>query len=256
MEHALRKVLAFADAEISPSEIPTLVQDLARNPSLVRALQSYMAVGRNRVAKPYTAISEEPVPQWLVETVMQAPLGAAESKSFNVVSFGRRLLDRLKDKYRMPGWSLAAGPAVAAVLAAVSAWLLVPNASHGETLLASQLQRAVETTRSGQDSALLTFRPVLTFLNKNQDYCRQFEVRSGAERSYAVACRQSAGGWQVVMETAPSSLGTAPAGSGREGVDDYVASNTSRILDKEEADQAQSGGWRPRVPATPAPSKG
>lgn len=242
MEHPLRKVLALADAEISPAEVPALIQELARNPALVRVLQSYLAVGRNRIAKAYAAKTEEPVPQWLVDTVMQAPGGRPERQSFSVVAFGRGLLERLKDKYSMPGWSLAAGPAVAAVLAAVSAWLLVPNSGHGETLLASQVQRAIETTRGGDDAALVSLRPVLTFLNKDQVYCRQFELRSVTERSAAIACREANGGWRTVMQAGPVPIGTAPASSGREVLEHYLADNMSRQLDREEAEKARGNG--------------
>ncbi len=55
MEHAYHKALALADAELSPAELPALVDELARNPSLVRALQVYMTVGRGRLAKTYEA---------------------------------------------------------------------------------------------------------------------------------------------------------------------------------------------------------
>jgi hypothetical protein len=243
MEHALRKVLALADAELSPAEVPPLVQELARNPSLVRALQSYLAVGRRRIAAPYAAKVQEPVPQWLVDTVMRAPIGVPENSSFNVVSFGRALLERLRGKYRMPGWSLAAGPAVAAILAAVSVLQLVPQASEGERLLAAQLQQAIDQTRSGQDAPLLTLRPVITFLDKDQAYCRQYEVRGSAERSFGVACRNTSGGWDIAMETAPSPTGTAPAGSVREELDRFVGSRMARVLDKDEADRALVSRW-------------
>jgi hypothetical protein len=243
MEHPLRKVLALADAELSPAEVPGLVQEMARNPSLVRALQSYLAVGRRRIAAPYAAKAHEPVPQWLVDTVMHAPIQGPEAKSFNVVSFGRGFLERLKGKYRMPGWSLAAGPAVAAILAAVSVLQLVPRASEGERMLAAQLQQAIDRTRSGQEAPLLTFRPVLTFLDKDQTYCRQYEVRGGGERSFAVACRSQSGNWDITMQTAPSPTGTAPAGSVREELDRFVGSRMGRALDKDETDRAVSSQW-------------
>ena len=134
MENAYHKALALADAELSPAELPALVDELARNPSMVRALQVYMTVGRGRLAKTYEAKRAEPVPQWLIDTVMHAPVEQSAGQSSKVVSYGSALLERMRRRYRMPGWSLAAGPAFAAVLAAVSAWLLVPNSSHGETL--------------------------------------------------------------------------------------------------------------------------
>jgi hypothetical protein len=226
MEQSLRKALAFADAELSAAEVPGLVHELARNPSLVRALQVYVAVGRQRIAKPYAAKRDEPVPQWLVDTVMQSPIGQASHRASGIGAYIGGLIERLKDKYRMPGWSLAAGPAVAAVVAGVFAWLLMPNASHSETLLAMQLQRAIETTASGQTTPVLTFNPVLTFQNKDRTYCRQFELQSGTEQSAALACRERGGNWRVVMQMPARPMGTAaPAGSGRRAVDDYVRSS-------------------------------
>jgi hypothetical protein len=243
MEHALHKALALADAELSASEVPALVSELARNPSLVRALQVYVAVGRRRIAGPYAAKRDEPVPQWLIDTVMQAPIGETSRRAYG--SYAGALIRRLKDRYSMPGWSLAAGPAFAAVLAAVSVWLLLPASSHGNTLLTAQLQRAIETTDSGDNATLLTFRPVLTFTNKQQAYCRQFEIRSGTERSAAVACREPDGSWQVVKETPPAGLGTAPAGSAREELDRYVASEMSGSpIEKEEVGKLTRNRWQ------------
>ncbi|MBX9588538.1 MAG: hypothetical protein K2X43_04485 [Hyphomonadaceae bacterium] len=243
MEHTHHKAMALADAELSAAEVPALIHELARNPSLVRALQVYIAVGRQRVAKVYDTKREEPVPQWLIDTVMHAPVERAAVRSASKRSVGRDMLKRLKERYTLPGWSLAAGPAFAALLIAASAWLLVPPSSHGDTLLAAQLQHAIETTASGQDAALLSFRPVLTFRDKDQAYCRQFEIRSGVERSAALACRQDTGVWQVVMQTPPGPLGTTPAGA-REDLARFVASRMSGDpLDAKQVDQLKDRGW-------------
>ncbi|NJO23757.1 MAG: hypothetical protein HC868_13565 [Sphingomonadales bacterium] len=244
MENALRKALALADAELSPAEVPALVRELARNPSLVRALQIYLAVGRRRIAKVYEAKREDPVPQWLIDTVMRAPIEqAAAGRSANLLSFGRGVLRRLKDKYTMPGWSLAAAPA--ALLAAVSAWLLVPNTSHGEALLMVQLQQAIETTNSGESAPLLTFRPVMTFQDKDQTYCRQFEIRSGSERSGAYACRNQEGNWRIVMQTPPTSLsGMAPAAA--QDINRAVSERRSgQPIKDEDVKRLTANGWRP-----------
>lgn len=239
MEHALRKTVALADAEISPSEIPGLIQELARSPSLVRALQMYVATGRQRVAKVYEAKRDEPVPQWLVDTVMTAPVAQPASQPSNLVSLGSRLLKRLKDGYTMPGWSLAAAPA--ALLVAVSAWLLVPNTSYGETLLAAQLQRAIETTNTGE-TPLLLFRPVLTFEDKQQMFCRQFEVKSQSERFGAYACRGTNGTWDVVMQTPPTQFGPSPAAQ-----QDLNSAVTARRngppIDEAEVRRLTANGW-------------
>jgi hypothetical protein len=249
MEKAYHKALALADAELSPAELPALVDELARNPSMVRALQVYMAVGRQRLAKAYEAKRAEPVPQWLIDTVMHAPVERAAGQSSKVVSYGSALLERMRRRYRMPGWSLAAGPAFAAVLAAVSAWLMVPNSSHGDTLMTAQLQSALERTATSQAG----FRPLLTYWSSDQNWCRQFEVRSDVERTFAIACRADDGNWRVIMQTPPGSLGAIlPAGSPREHLDRYAAASVSgQPLELPQVEEAIKSGW----PAPPPASK-
>lgn len=244
MENAYHKALALADAELSPAELPALVDELARNPSMVRALQIYMTVGRGRLAKTYEAKRAEPVPQWLIDTVMRAPVEQSADRSSKVISYGSALLERMRRRYRMSGWSLAAGPAFAAVLAAVSAWLLVPNSSHGETLLAAQLQQAIETTRNREDATLLTFRPVMTFQDKDQGFCRQFEIRSGSERSGAFACRTQNGTWQVVMQAPPAVLATGPAGALTELNLAVTQRRVGPPLEADEVAKLTANGWR------------
>lgn len=243
MEHAYRKAVALADAELSAAEVPALVRELARSPSLVRALQVYVAVSRRRIAKPYEAKREEAVPQWLIDTVMRAPIEGAPSRTSKLSVLGSGLVQRLKDKCALPGWTLA-GPAVATLLAVVFAWLLLPNASHGETLLTAQLQRTIETAGSKQEAPLLTFRPVMTFLSKDHGYCRQYDVRSAVERAAGVACRTQTGAWQIVMQLPPYPT-FAPADSGRDALNAYV--ETQRIgppLEPDKVDQLIRNEWR------------
>jgi hypothetical protein len=245
MEHTLRKTMALADAEISPAEVPALVQELARNPSLVRALQVYIAVGRRRIAKAYETKREDPVPQWLIDTVMRAPMAQAAGSSSGFGSVASGALRRLRSKYAMPGWSLAAGPALAAAVVAAAAWLMVPNPSHGESLLAAQLQQAIETTNSREDAVLLRLRPVMTFQDKNQGFCRQFEIRSGSERSGAFACRNGTGNWDIVMQTPPAPLAMGPAGSQQEVLNGAVTERRAGApLEAEEVRQLIANGWR------------
>jgi hypothetical protein len=223
MEYAFRKTLALADAELSAAEVPALVQELARNPSLVRALQVYIAVGRRRIAKPYAAKRDEPVPQWLIDTVMRAPMERAADRSARVVSFGGKLLDRMRNNgYRTPGWAVA-GPALAAVLA-LFVWQQTTGGSPGGVLMTAKLQSALEHTAGAEDHSLSGFRPLLTYWSHDQAWCRQFEMRSSAERTFAVACRADDGHWGVVMQTPSIPVGILPAGSPREHLDRYVAS--------------------------------
>ena len=253
MQNALHKAMALADGELRASEVPDLVHEMARSPALLRAFQVYLSMGRNRIAKAYSAKREQPVPQWLIDTVMTAPMPGPATSSRPTRAIWGSLLGWLKDKYSMPGWSLAASPAVAAILAVALVWLLAPSATHGEGLLTAQLQRAIETTGNGEEAPIVALRPVLTFLSKDKTYCRQFEVRSGAERTAAVACRSTTGEWQVLKRSAPYPIGTLPAGSNREEVDRFTAGLMSgQPLAKDQVKSLTVNGWQNGAAGTPA----
>jgi hypothetical protein len=241
MEHALRKTVALADAELSAADVPMLVQELAHNPSLVRALQIYIAMGRRRLGRPYDAKRDQPVPQWLVDTVMRTPI-QRQPLGFSPVAGA--VLRRLKNKYKLTGWSLAAGPAFAAGVAGFLVWMLVPAPSQGGQLMTAQLQSALERTVSGRSSALPGFRPLLTYWSNDQAWCREFEVQSVSERTFAVACRENTGSWRIVMQTPPMALGTAPAGSPREQLDRYVGSS-GKPVDSSQVAEVIRSEWSP-----------
>ena len=248
MEYALHKTLALADAELSAAEVPALVQELARNPSLVRALQVYIAVGRRRIDRPYAAKRDEPVPQWLIDTVMHAPMERTVDRSASGVSFGSKLLERMRRRYHLPGWAVA-GPAFAAVLALL-AWQQLAASTQGGLLMTAQLQNALERTASGADSSLRGFRPLLTYWSHDQAWCRQFEMRSSDERTDGVACRAEDGNWRVVMQTPPGQLGMLPAGSPRAHLDGYVATKMNgQPLETPQVQDVITSGWP--APATP-----
>lgn len=246
MEYAFRKTLALADAELSAAEVPALVQELARNPSLVRALQVYIAVGRRRIAKPYAAKRDEPVPQWLIDTVMRSPMERAADRSASVVSFGSKLLERMRSRYHTPGWAVA-GPALAAVLA-LFVWQQATGEAPGGLLMTAKLQNALEHTASGEDPSLAGFRPLLTYWSHDQTWCRQFEMRSSEERTFGVACRADDGNWQLVMQTPPGPVGMLPAGSPRQHLDGYVATKMSgQALENPQVVDVMKSNWSPPV---------
>jgi hypothetical protein len=246
--------MALADAELRASEVPALIQELARSPALVRALQVYVSLGRSRIGRPYAAKRDEPVPQWLVDTVMTAPMAEpARRQPLKFQDVVGALLGWLKYKYRAPGWSLAAGPAMAAALAGAFAWALLPVPSQGEAALAAaKLQRALETTGSGKEDRLLAFRPIMTFVSKDQTYCRQYEVRTDAERTAAVACRDPNGVWQVLKQTPPFPVGPMPAGSSKEELDRFTLSlMRGEPLGEDHVEKLSTTGWRDRPAAAP-----
>jgi hypothetical protein len=230
MRNAGEKAMALVDGQLPPAEVPALVQELARNATLLAELQDYLATSRSRLAKAYAAKSDEPVPARLVDAVLATPAATEmPRRAAAALSLGRRLVDWLRGSCRVPTWSLAAAPTLAAAAAfAVAAAILpaVRGAPEPGNLASIDLGPALERTASGRDAALATLRPMLSFNSKAAGWCRQFELRgAGKQTSHGLACRGQ-GGWHVVATTAPSAAGRlAPAGVDRRRViDDMVTS--------------------------------
>jgi hypothetical protein len=244
MSTAGEKAMALVDGQLAPAELPELVQELARNAPLVAEVQEYLALSRSRLASAFAAKGEEPVPGRLVDTIMRAPAPAPV-----VAPAGRPLFARalawLHGNYRVPAWSLAAAPALAALML-VAVWWAAPVAGRGP-LLEADLGPALERTESGKDAPLGTVRPVLTFHSKAAGWCRQFDVRHTSKQvSHALACRGADGRWEVVSSTPPARTGLTPAGSDRRKAIDDLAAGMMRGDPLAPADEAKiiGGGWR------------
>ena len=230
MTNSGEKAMALVDGQLAPAEVPALVQELARNGALVTELQGYLAMSRSRVAQAYAAKADEPVPRRLIDAVMKAPIQAGASRPAAFASpLGGRLAGWLRGSCRVPAWSLAAAPTLAAATAFAVAAAVLPAGRGGTGALASaDVGAALERTASGKEAALASVRPMLSFNSKDAGWCRQFETRSTGKRiSYGLACRARGGDWRVIASTAPSSAagGYVPAGADRRKViDDLVTS--------------------------------
>jgi hypothetical protein len=247
MKDAGEKAMALVDGQLAPAEVPGLVQELARNPSLVTELQTYLALSRSRVASVFAGKGEEPVPAWLTDTVMRGG-GTADRQPAPRKGFGHSLLRWLQGSYRVPAWSLAAAPAAVVLLVALAGGLAVLQADPSGPMEAS-LGAALEGTASGRDAALASLRPVLSFSSKTAGWCRQIEVRHATRQvSHALACRGEDGEWNVVSSTAPGPGGFAPAGTERRKAIDDLATSMMRAspVSPEEEAALIARRWRPQ----------
>ncbi len=223
MKDAGEKAMALVDGQLTPAEVPSLVQELARNPSLVAELQTYLAVSRSRIAPAFAAKSEEPVPAWLADVVMRGDTAGRRPEPR--VGFGRSLRLWLQGSYRVPAWSLAAAPAALVLLVALAGGLALQTAGRSNPVEAG-LGAALEGTASGKDAAVATVRPILSFSSKAAGWCRQVEVRHASRQvSYALVCRGEDGRWSIVASTPPGPVGFVPAGADRrKAIDDLATS--------------------------------
>jgi hypothetical protein len=241
MKNACEKAMALVDGQLPPAEVPELVQELARNPALVTELQTYLATAGRRIAGPFEAKYSEPIPAWLVDRVMRAPV-AESGPGRPLARHAAGLIERLRQRYRVPAWSLAAGPALAAALVALGAWLVTPPAGRG---LEANLGLALERTESGKDAPLVALRPVLSFKSKDTAWCRQYELRYATRQaSHGLACRNDGGRWDVVAATPPAAIGTRPAGSGqRKAIDEKVTAMMDQPLSRSDEADRIGKGW-------------
>ena len=220
-----------------------LVHELERDPALMRAAQSFIDLRRNRVAKLYAAKREESVPQRLRHTATTSPMGQPAMQPAGAVAFGRALLGRLREEYRISGFSFAAGASIAAAVAVAVSTVLAPPPSL-EPVLAPQVQAALERATSKQDNPVTGMGLLQTYWSNNGTWCRQYDITSGGHKTSALACRQE-GQWRLVMQLPPAPAGaTAPAASARAALDQFVQSNMNQpALDTEQARQAAHSGW-------------
>jgi hypothetical protein len=242
MNSASEKAMALVDGQLAPAELPDLVQELARNAPLVAEVQEYLALSRHRLASAFAATGEEPVPSRLVDTIIRsaAPAVAPAGQPLSA-----RALAWLQESYRVPAWSLAAAPALAASIM-LAVWWAAPAPGRGP-LLEADLGPALERTESGKDAPLGTVRPVLTFHSKDAGWCRQFDVRHATRQvSHALACRAADGRWEVVASTPPARTGLMPAGSDRRKAIDDLATSMMRGNPLSPVDETKmiGQGWR------------
>jgi hypothetical protein len=189
--------------------------------------------------------------------IMRAPMAARPLEPVRQASYGRALLVCLKNRYRVPGWSLAASHAMAAVLvAAALVWVLLPALGHGREAMAN-LDAVLEKGDGLLAYAVpATVRPVLTFEDRKGGWCRQFEVRYGPSQvSHALSCRDDDGKWPVLAATPPApavfvpstgSPGAAKA-SPRKPIDDRVTElRSGDAVSGEEERELIRNGWPSR----------
>jgi hypothetical protein len=250
MTTAGEKAMALVDGQLSPAEVPSLVQELARNGALVAELQGYLTMSRSRLADAYAAKAEEPVPRRLIDAVMAAPIQAGAPRPASLaMPLAGRLIGWLRASCRVPAWSLAAAPTLAAAAAFAVAAAILPGGQGGAGGLASaDVGAALERTASGKEAALASVRPILSFNSKNAGWCRQFEARTGNKTAQGLACRSRGGEWRLIALTPPTATGGgyAPAGADRRKmIDDLVTSMISGEPLSPEGEAAAIGkAWR------------
>jgi anti-sigma factor RsiW len=257
-------VMLCADLEVdgmlSSDQRAAVSAVLARNPRLKELYESFRCT-RDPVARPFDVALTAALPERLLRTVRESPspAGARPRTARN----GWASLARLAEVLHAPAFSPAVAlPAVAIGVAA--GWLLHTATGAGadarDPLASAEAQHALEATPSGVEVDIAhgaRLKPRLTFARQDQAWCRQFTLSYPEHLEAAgVACRNSAGAWQVLIETgvmaaevSPSPNTHLPAGplpSARERILDNVRSQLKLgdVLGPEEEAERIAEHWK------------
>lgn len=242
---------AYIDGELAEHEADVLSARLAEDPSLMQRFEALRATD-DAVREVYKAIDATPMPA-AVLGLFESP--QPKAKADNVVAFPARFIERF---FEAP---VAIAASVALMAGFLGATLLRQDVSPtgaSDALVAgpvandTALHGLLESTPSGElrDVAGGAGEVLLTFEDRNGDWCRQLRV-SQAERSlHGVACRRGAA-WQLETiaigdaGTPEGQLGTA-AGAVPEAVDAAVDAliGPGVSIEPENENAIISTGWK------------
>lgn len=203
--------MRLADRVVSASEREEMLMAIADDPQAQALLAQFEATG-HQLAGPFAFIANAPVPQHLVDLVMNAP--AAEPKrapreSQRAAAAREWLLGWLTP----PRLSALAASALAVSVGigvlldrgstsiAAGPFKIVQGRAEADGLLKRALETAVSgevvTPRAGQETALGA-EPQLTFKSRKGIYCRQYMLEEAGPASFGgIACREPGGTWVI-----------------------------------------------------------
>jgi surface antigen len=257
-------VMLCADLEVdgmlSSDQRAALSAVLLRNPRLKELYESFRFT-RDPLARPFDVALTAALPERLLRTVRESPSPAGARP--RTVRRSWASLAWLAEVLRAPTFSPAVAlPALAISVAA--GWLLHTATGAGadarDPLASAEAQYALEATPSGVEVDIAhgaRLKPRLTFARQDKAWCRQFTLSyQESLEAGGVACRNSAGAWQVLIETglmaaeaSPSPNSHLPAGplpSESVGILDNVRSQLKQgdVLGPEEEAERIAERWK------------
>ncbi|MEM8935717.1 MAG: hypothetical protein AAGC77_04860 [Pseudomonadota bacterium] len=200
------RLSAFLDGELSELEAAEIKSRLNAEPQLREALERQRDL-KNAIAAAYDDVLDQPVPQHLIDTVMETEKEAVSEK---VVAFRPRTFLRFAQPMAIAA-SLAIGLVVGALLSANNG--AFTEFRNGQAVIASAHTGAFQSTTSGAaiSSRAGEVRFVETFVSKDEQLCREFELSANDDLSAGLACLH-AQEWRLVA-LAPRTAPRAPSGA-------------------------------------------
>lgn len=243
---------AYIDGELPDDEVRKLKERLLKEPDLAQRLETLRGAD-SEVLKLYDAIDKRPMPKAVLEMLGQ---GAPESQDSNVIAFPKRGLQQF---FQLPV-AIAASVALLAGFLVANIYQESTTAASGQSglyagavdtgselhrLLEQGISAEVQTLASGQRAEVL-----LTFQDRNGDYCRQLQIDGVGAPVQGVACRRGSA-WQVEATSiagkrAPDGSYQQASGDTPDAIDSAIDSliGDAPPLDTEEEKAIISKTWK------------
>lgn len=265
-------LMAYADGELDAAARSRVEAILARDPESRQRLEIFSSTGEP-LKQLYNKPMEEPVPPHLVALVLCGKETVQEPVR-HIVETPRAggWMAALTNIFAPPQWAMVgAFGSLFLVLGISGGWLLhdatqtrgdtmsgLVSLDKGQIFAKGPFKSALETAPSGMPVALETgqsgfsMRAALTFKNRLQNYCRQYDVKTPDSQYAGIACRGSDGHWrlEINMAAAPRSLSgerTQPAG-GKGSTEVETAVNSvieGDALGRDDEENLIRNKWRP-----------
>lgn len=260
-------LMAYADGELDPTARARVEVLIAENPQSRERLKIFTSTGAP-VAAAFDDILDEPVPAHLSAFVMNARIPSQAAHQAPAGGLVSSVADAIAKLFSGgPSWVPAAAWSVPAVLLVAGGALWFSQRSEitiqdlvvlqeGQIYAQGQFRQALETTLSGTSVALsggeapITMKTVMTFKNRRQTFCRQYDVTASDSGYAGIACRTGDGQWRLDVhvastQQAPAGERIVPAGKGPSSVEAAVGN----IIDGDALGQADEttlihGNWR------------
>jgi len=179
-------LMAYADGELDAELRARVTQAIATDPELARRVAGHAAL-RDLLSARFNTVLDEAVPEHLIAAAKRSE---AVQPSANVVP-----LRRPRSPRTLPRWVALAASFVLGVVV----WQLVArlHASgpiverKGQLLAAGVLDQALSNQLARNQAARLPVQIGVSFLSKQGDYCRTFELRDRSELA-GLACNDGA----------------------------------------------------------------
>jgi anti-sigma factor RsiW len=211
-------LMAYADGELD-QELRSAVEELlVVDPAARERLAAFVATRREGLAPLFDQAMREPVPAAMRELVLTLPVGQpaeeGPSSTLALAGGGASLRAMLMGVFNPP--TMAWAPIALALAVGVGVGFGLSQATinqpsggvglvSGAGIASGALRQALEGTPTNTVVVMkdatgetLSFRAVLSFLSKNDRYCRHYEIadRGGAEFA-GLACQTGENNWQV-----------------------------------------------------------